>query len=151
MSDEPPEKVEYENDRGEILLPIPVQRAEVTARQGEPRPGPEIEDANQEHEFYTDELSAHCPFDFGGPDYYDCVIRYVPNEHGVESRSLKKYVEAWREERISAEDLAYEVYEDVRQTINPESLYVRLEQQRRGGIDETVEVGETSLRVEGWR
>jgi len=39
-----------------------------------------------------------------------------------------------------------EIYWDINQAINPERLYIRLEQARRGGIEETVEVGERGLR-----
>jgi len=96
--------------------------------------------------FTTDELTARCPFDFGGPDYYDLTIRYETNAHTVESKSLKKWLQSYRDTEISAEDLAKEIHDIVNETIQPTELYVRLKQARRGGIEESVEVGNVSLK-----
>ena len=95
--------------------------------------------------FETDELTALCPFDFGGPDYYTLTIRYKPDGEVVESKSLKKYLEGYRNTEISAEALAVAIHDDITECIDPESLYVRLEQARRGGIEETVEKGDDDL------
>lgn len=95
--------------------------------------------------FETDELTALCPFDFGGPDHYTLVIRYEADEWCVESRSLKHRLESYRDEEISAERLADELYRAIEEAIDPARLYVRLEQARRGGIEETVEVGDRAL------
>jgi len=91
--------------------------------------------------FETDELTAHCPFEFGGPDFYSLTIRYKPDGKVVESKSLKKYLEGYRDREISAEALATRIHSDISECINPEALYIELEQARRGGIEETVEVG----------
>jgi len=96
--------------------------------------------------FETDELTAVCPFDFGGPDYYDLTLRYDPDAAVVESKSLKKYLEQYRDVEISAEALATRIHTDVVETIDPDACYLRLEQTRRGGIEETVEVGDDALR-----
>lgn len=96
--------------------------------------------------FTTDELTANCPFDFGGPDFYDLTIRYRPDGHGVESKSLKKYLESYRDDELTAEALASQIHTDIVDAIAPERCYVRLEQARRGGLEETVEVGDLSLR-----
>lgn len=98
--------------------------------------------------FKTDELSAVCPFDFGGPDFYDLTIRYEDDAEYVESKSLKKFIESYRDREITAEDLAEEIYDSIDLRISPHKLYIRLEQQRRGGIEETVEVGDSSLGYE---
>jgi len=95
--------------------------------------------------FETNELTALCPFDFGGPDFYTLTIRYEPNGEVVESRSLKRYLEGFRTTEISAEALATTIHSDIKTCISPESLYIRLEQARRGGIEETVEVGDRGL------
>jgi 7-cyano-7-deazaguanine reductase len=95
--------------------------------------------------FETDELTALCPFSFGGPDFYRLLIRYQSGT-GVESRSLKQYLQSFRDVEISAESLAAEIYEAVDDVTDSDRLYVRLEQARRGGIEETVEVGTLALR-----
>lgn len=96
--------------------------------------------------FETDELTARCPFDFGGPDYYALTLRYETGGETVESKSLKQYLERWRDAEIAAEQLAQAIHDDVEACASPKTLYVRLEQARRGGIDETVEVGDVDLR-----
>lgn len=103
-------------------------------------------DSPQITTFETGELTAVCPFDFGGPDFYDLTIRYEADTLVVESKSLKQYLESYRSREISAEALADEIYTDIDDAVGPTRLYVRLEQARRGGIEETVEVGDVSLR-----
>jgi len=88
--------------------------------------------------FETDEVTALCPFDFGGPDYYEFTLKYVPSEDCVESKSLKKFLESYRDVEITAEGLGAEMYDAISTTITPEKMYIRLEQARRGGIEETV-------------
>jgi len=53
--------------------------------------------------FQSDELTALCPFDFGGPDHYSMVVRYEPDGAALESRSLKRWVEAQRDREATAE------------------------------------------------
>jgi len=92
-------------------------------------------------EFQTDELTAWCPFDFGGPDFYTLVIRYEPDKYVVESKSLKEYLQSFRETEISAEQLATDIHTEITETIEPKTCYVELQQARRGGIEETIYVG----------
>lgn len=92
--------------------------------------------------FETDELTARCPFDFGGPDFYELTIKYKAGTECVESKSLKEFLQSYRLREITAEELAVEIYASVVNAIDPEQCYVRLEQARRGGIKETVEVGD---------
>jgi 7-cyano-7-deazaguanine reductase len=91
-------------------------------------------------------LTALCPFDFGGPDYYNFTLKYVPSQNCVESKSLKKFLESYRDVEITAEELGAEMYEEISTTIDPDKMYLRLEQARRGGIEETVEFGDTELK-----
>jgi 7-cyano-7-deazaguanine reductase len=95
--------------------------------------------------FETDELTALCPFDFGGPDFYELTIRYEADERCLESRSLKRWLESFRDKEATAEELADEIHWVVNKELDPERLYIRLEQARRGGISETVEVGDRAL------
>jgi 7-cyano-7-deazaguanine reductase len=103
-------------------------------------------DAEQLTTFETDELTALCPFEFGGPDFYTVTLRYVADETVIESKSLKQYFGEFRDVEISAEELAATIHADIAATIEPERLYLCLEQQRRGGIEETVEMGDDELR-----
>jgi 7-cyano-7-deazaguanine reductase len=105
-------------------------------------------DVNQIYTFETDEVTAHCPFDFGGPDFYSFTLRYVPDDLCIESKSLKKYIESFRTTEITAEELGAEMYEAFDAIMQPQAMYIRLEQARRGGIEETVELGDRTLRIE---
>lgn len=105
-------------------------------------------DINQIYTFETDEVTALCPFDFGGPDFYKFTLRYVPDGLCIESKSLKKYIESFRTTEITAEELGSEMYEAFDGIMQPQHMYIRLEQARRGGIEETVEFGDRSLRTE---
>lgn len=96
--------------------------------------------------FTTDELTALCPFDFGGPDFYTLTLRYEPDECGLESKSLKEYLQAFRNTEATAETIANTIYSDVVEVIEPDRCYLRLEQARRGGVEETVEMGDYELR-----
>ncbi len=127
---------EHSYDKGDILDPIPVEDAQNSE--------------TQVVSFETDELTAWCPYDFGGPDFYHLVVRYIPTTHGIESKSFKKYIESWRDAEISGEDLATAIHDDIKSTGEFSALYVRAEQARRGGVEETVEVGDVhndQLRV----
>lgn len=123
---------------------IPVSDADGGVSQLETFDVPDI-DTQQVRTFITDELTAECPFDFGGPDFYELTLRYEPARLEIESKSLKEYLRGFRGREISAEHLAAEIHEAVDQTVAPARLYVRLEQARRGGIEETVEVGDRAL------
>jgi 7-cyano-7-deazaguanine reductase len=103
-------------------------------------------EGRQVHTFESDELTAKCPFDFGGPDYYSITIRYIPESRCIESRSLKEHLESLRDVEITAERLGAHFHDILVELLEPQELYVRLEQARRGGIEETIEVGDTVLR-----
>ncbi|OTF01890.1 hypothetical protein [Halorubrum sp. SD683] len=105
-------------------------------------------DIDQIYTFETEEVTALCPFDFGGPDFYEFKLQYIPDELCLESKSLKKYLESFRDTEITAEELGAEMYEAFGAAVSPETMYLRLEQARRGGIKETVEYGDRSLRTE---
>lgn len=104
------------------------------------------ESIGQRVTFTTDELTAVCPFDFGGPDFYDMTLCYEPAEYGIESKSLKEYLASYRNRQLTAERLASRIFDHVIEAIEPEKCYLRLEQARRGGIQETVEMGDHELR-----
>lgn len=118
----------------------------MTNRKSEPLETIEAPDTSEIITFQTSELTAVCPFDFGGPDFYDLTIRYEPDTEIIESKSLKLYLEDFRNREITVEALAAEITGAIRDSVSPGSLYVCLEQARRGGIEETVEVGDVDLR-----
>jgi 7-cyano-7-deazaguanine reductase len=102
-------------------------------------------DGKQVLTFDTDEVTAQCPFDFGGPDYYTFKLRYIPSQVCIESKSLKLYLQSFRDREITAEEIGAEVYDTFNSLLDPQKMYIRFEQARRGGIEETVEMGDQDL------
>lgn len=84
--------------------------------------------------FVTDELASMCPVT-RQPDLSRVVIEFVPNEHCVESKSLKLYLWSFRDRAVFAEALAAEIAGEIMTTAKPRSVRVELVQRPRGGIE----------------
>ena len=86
-------------------------------------------------EMASDELTAVCPVT-GQPDLYKATIEYWPVAFCIESKSLKLYINGYRNERHFCEALAVKIRDDVAETLElpPDKVRVTLEQKARGGI-----------------
>jgi len=86
-------------------------------------------------ELESDELTAICPVT-AQPDMYVARIEYQPDGLCIESKSLKLYLSAYRNEGAFAEALAVRIREDIAAALElpAEKVRVTLEQKRRGGI-----------------
>lgn len=86
-------------------------------------------------ELTSDELTAVCPVT-GQPDMYIAEIEYWPAGLCIESKSLKLYLNAFRNEGVFAEALAVQIRDDVAAAVElpAEKVRVTLEQKSRGGI-----------------
>ena len=84
--------------------------------------------------FTTDELASMCPVT-RQPDLAHLVIEYVPNQHCIESKSLKLYLWGFRDRAVFAEALAAEIANEVMTSAQPKSVRVVLTQRPRGGIE----------------
>src|SRR5207249_2814620 len=89
-------------------------------------------------EMKSDELTAVCPLT-GQPDLYVATIEYWPGPLCIESRSLKLYLNGYRDEGHFCEALAVKIRDDVAQALElpTDKVRVRLEQKSRGGISIT--------------
>jgi 7-cyano-7-deazaguanine reductase len=95
----------------------------------------------------TEEVTAVCPFDYGsGRDFYDLRIRYEPDAYCVETKSLRDWLRGLDNEEMTAEVLAHRIYDKIQTAIEPGRILVTLEQNVRGGIQHTEEVGDVGLR-----
>ena len=79
------------------------------------------------------EFTCRCPIT-NQPDWANLVIEYVPDEVIVESKSVKLYLETWRDEGIFHEQLAQTVLEDFIEVLNPIWCSVTVNFNSRGGI-----------------
>ena len=86
-------------------------------------------------EMTSDELAAVCPVT-GQPDLYVVSIEYSPRERCLESKSLKLYLNAFRNEGAFCEALAVKIRDDVAEALGlgADDVTVTLEQKARGGI-----------------
>jgi 7-cyano-7-deazaguanine reductase len=82
--------------------------------------------------YTSDEFTAVCPIT-GQPDYYTVRIELV-GPRGIESKSLKLYLGAFRNEGSFCEALADTIASDVALVTNAHSVQVALLQKSRGGI-----------------
>jgi 7-cyano-7-deazaguanine reductase len=89
----------------------------------------------------SDELTAVCPIT-GQPDLYVATIEYSPGALCLESKSLKLYLNAFRDEGAFCEALAVKMRDDVAEALElpREKVRVSLEQKARGGITITATV-----------
>jgi 7-cyano-7-deazaguanine reductase len=92
-------------------------------------------------ELVSDELTAVCPIT-GQPDLYRVTIGYKPAVLCLESKSLKLYLNSFRNEGVFCEALAVRIRDEVAAALElpPDSVRVELEQKARGGITITAHV-----------
>jgi 7-cyano-7-deazaguanine reductase len=89
----------------------------------------------------SDELTAVCPIT-AQPDLYRLTIDYEPEALCLESKSLKLYLNAFRDEGAFCEALAVRIRDDIASALELDAGRVRvaLEQKARGGITITARV-----------
>ena len=89
-------------------------------------------------EMTSDELVAMCPVT-NQPDMYVATIEYEPDKLCLESKSLKLYLAAFRNEGAFCEALAVRIRDDVAGALGLEAsdVTVTLRQKARGGITVT--------------
>jgi 7-cyano-7-deazaguanine reductase len=91
------------------------------------------EDAEQEIRLHCAEFTCRCPIT-GQPDWAEIFVDYRPRGRVVETKSLKLYLETFREEGIFHEHLATTVRDDLVAALEPEWLRVTVDFNARGGI-----------------
>ena len=97
-------------------------------------------------EWETDELTSLCPVT-GHPDFCELRFRYIPRDWCAELKSIKFYIESFRNEGHFYEKLITSIYRDFDYLLYPvkdkakEELQVIGSFNIRGGIPQTVTVG----------
>jgi 7-cyano-7-deazaguanine reductase len=81
----------------------------------------------------TEEFTSVCPIT-GQPDFGTVTIEYRPSQLCIESRALKYYLWAYREEGAFCESVAARIADDIVYAIAPQRVEVRVTQKARGGI-----------------
>ena len=95
-----------------------------------------IDDPTQVITLDCGEFTCRCPIT-GQPDWATISISYRPGTLAVETKSLKLYLETFREEGIFHEHLATRMRDDLVAALQPVSLTVTVRFNARGGIGVT--------------
>lgn len=109
--------VEFEKISPEILQAIPYEYV------GEPI----------EITIETNEFSCLCPWT-KQPDFARLIIKYVPNKKCVELKSLKLYLQSFRQVGIVHESVVNRIKNDLKKLLQPKKMLVRLIFNVRGGL-----------------
>lgn len=84
----------------------------------------------------SDEVTAVCPVT-GQPDQYTVTISYSPKNFCIESKSLKLYLQSFRNEGVFCEALTSQIAQDIYEVVNPYDVVVIVKQKSRGGVSIT--------------
>ena len=84
------------------------------------------------------EFTSLCP-KTGQPDFAVIVIEYIPDNLCIELKSLKLYLNSYRNEGIFFESVTNKILDDLVKVCKPRYLVVTAEFNVRGGISSTVE------------
>jgi 7-cyano-7-deazaguanine reductase len=86
----------------------------------------------------SEEFTCVCPAT-GQPDFAKITIQYTPDEKILESKSLKLYLWAYRDQRVFHEHVTNVILDDLVKLLAPRWCKVTAEFAVRGGISITVE------------
>lgn len=87
-------------------------------------------------EYHSDQLTSACPITTQ-PDFYEATIQLETDGNAIETKTLKLYLETYRDQQIFCEDLAVKICQDLFAACEPKQCTVILQQRRRGGIQIT--------------
>lgn len=99
-----------------------------------PNPNPE---RNYVVECSTSEFTCLCPRT-GQPDFADIEIRYIPDRHIFELKSLKLYLWGYRNEGVFHEAAINQILNDLVAATQPRWMEVKGNFRIRGGIATTI-------------
>jgi len=94
-------------------------------------------------EIVCPEFTSVCP-KTGQPDFGTITLTYIPDKICVELKSLKLYMQSFRNEGIFYENVTNVILEDLAATLSPRWMKVVAAFNARGGITETVTAEHTA-------
>ena len=130
------------NDLGLITMAKPRRYTDEHARAGLGHNFPEIETWPNQfpgYEIVVDdpEFTSVCP-KTGLPDFGTIVIRYMPDRRCLELKSLKEYLQSYRNLGVFQENIVNRILEDVVRWAKPVWAEVKGEFRPRGGLSTVV-------------
>lgn len=85
------------------------------------------------------EFTCLCPRS-GYPDFATIKINYIPDKYIVELKSLKLYLNNFRNEHISHESAANRIFDELKKFLKPRSLEVIGDFNPRGNVKTVIRV-----------
>jgi 7-cyano-7-deazaguanine reductase len=100
-----------------------------------------FENRNRKRDYTIDftipEFTCLCPIS-GFPDFATLYVEYQPDEYCVELKSLKLYINSFRDKGIFHEDVANTVLDDLVELLHPKYMSVLADFNVRGNIHTTI-------------
>lgn len=85
------------------------------------------------------EFTCLCPRS-GYPDFATIRLRYIPDRKIVELKSLKLYLNSYRDKYISHEAVTNKIYDDLKNLLNPRFIEVIGDFNPRGNVKTIIRV-----------
>lgn len=85
------------------------------------------------------EFTCLCPRS-GYPDFATIKIRYIPDKYIVELKSLKLYLNSYRDKYMTHEEATNRIYNDLKEILSPRRIEVSGDFNIRGGIKTVVRI-----------
>ncbi|MBN1150742.1 NADPH-dependent 7-cyano-7-deazaguanine reductase QueF [candidate division WOR-3 bacterium] len=83
------------------------------------------------------EFTSLCPMT-GQPDYAAIIISYIPDKLIFELKSLKLYLQTFRNKLLTHEEAINEIFDKIEESVKPKKISVKGQFSVRGGIKTTV-------------
>ena len=106
-----------------------------------PNPNPE---RNYTVEITFPEFTCLCPRS-GYPDFATIYIKYIPDQHIVELRSLKLYLNKYREVYVAHEEVTNRIYNDLLERLKPRLLEVTGDFNPRGNVKTVIKLSSGTI------
>ncbi len=85
------------------------------------------------------EFTCKCPFS-GYPDFATIHVTYVPDQRVVELKAIKLYINSYRDQYISHEEVVNKILDDLVAVCDPLEMTLKGDFQPRGNVHMVVEV-----------
>jgi 7-cyano-7-deazaguanine reductase len=105
-------------------------------------------DRSYEIEIQAPEFTSVCPVT-GQPDYATMLIRYIPGQACIELKSLKLYLQQYRNQGIFYEDITNRILNDLVKASSPQWMLLTSSWTPRGGISSKITVEYTGNKKRG--
>ena len=101
-------------------------------------PNPNI---NRDYQISIDfpEFTCKCPFS-GYPDFATLTIIYQPNQKVIELKAIKLYLNSYREKKISHEEVANKIIDDLVSVSDPKWMQLEADFNPRGNVHTVIKV-----------